>query len=106
MSSRRIATHVASHPCDSSGISPDRYASAIAYAGGRLGQQRAVLRGREGVVEKIDEPTRRCGEEYVFAATRGLRHPGIHPVAAEVLVPATLVFDVLFLWFALALDSF
>lgn len=52
------------------------------------------------------EPARRCGEEYVFAATRGLRQPGIDPVVAVVLAPATLVFDAVFFPFALALDSF
>jgi hypothetical protein len=39
-----------------------------ALEAGRWRQRSA--RGREGVVERIDEPTRRCGEEYVFAATR------------------------------------
>ncbi len=52
------------------------------------------------------EPARRCGEDYVFAATRGLRQPGIDPVVAVVLAPATLVFDAVFFPFALALDSF
>lgn len=52
------------------------------------------------------QPARRCGDEYVFAATRGLRQPGIDPIAAVVLAPATLVFDVVFFPFALALDSF
>ena len=52
------------------------------------------------------EPARHCGEEYVFAATRGLRQPGIDPAVAVLLAPATLVFDAVFFPFALALDSF
>lgn len=52
------------------------------------------------------EPARRCGPEYVFAATRGLRQPGIDPAVAVLLAPATLVFDAVFFPFALALDSF
>ena len=52
------------------------------------------------------EPAHRCGEDYVFAATRGLRQPGIDPVFAVVLTPATLVLDAVFFPFALVLDSF
>jgi hypothetical protein len=52
------------------------------------------------------EPALRCRGEYVFAATRGLRQPGIDPVAAVVLTPATLVLDAVFFPFALVLDSF
>ena len=52
------------------------------------------------------EPARRCGEDYVFAATRSLRQNGIDPVVAVMLAPATLVLDAVFFPFALVLDSF
>src|SRR6187401_40171 len=42
------------------------------------------------------QPSRRCGEGYVFAATRGLRQSGIDPAVAVVLAPATLVVDAVF----------
>lgn len=52
------------------------------------------------------EPARRCGDDYVFAATRSLRQPGIDPVFAVMFTPATLVLDAVFFPFALVLDSF
>jgi hypothetical protein len=48
---------------------------------------------------------RRCGEAYVFAATRGLRHSGVNPAVAVVLAPATLAVDAVFFPFALALET-
>ena len=51
-----------------------------------------------------DEQTRRCDDEYVFAATRSLRQSGIEPAIAVALAPATLLVDAVFFPFALALD--
>jgi hypothetical protein len=51
------------------------------------------------------DPARRCGDAYVFAATRGLGHSGVNPAVAVVLAPATLVVDAVFFPFALALET-
>ena len=51
-----------------------------------------------------EEAPHRGDDAYIFAATRSLRHAGIHPAIAVVLAPATLAVDAVFFPFAVALE--